>query len=482
MSKEARSAATAPPNASPSAPAIAAPTQIPSQAKPAPKGADGSSAAILALLRLEGEARAAKTVSELAILIANETRPILRARQIFVLTGTAASKWRLTAASGLAKVDPNVPLIQWIEQTVDRLREDAGLDTNSEFVMQSYADATNETAKLYPFREAFWFPLKDKQGALFAGVLMLRDEPWVSGDAVLTTRLSQTFAQAWYWIATNNRLRPGFKIKPVHAGFGLIVALVGALFPVSMTTLAPLEIAPRDAMIVTAPMDGVLESIPLEPNSAVKAGETLVKFADTNLRNRLEVSEREVQVADAKVKKTLLLAVNDVRGRHELAIARAELTVKTAERDYARDLFSRAEIKATAAGLAMFGDKRELLGRPVTVGEKIMEIANPAHVELRVDVPVGDAIILKSGARVKVFLDSAPLTPLEAKVVRADYQAKTHEAGVLAFRVIAELADPEAAVPRLGIRGTAQIYGERVPFFFYVLRRPIAGLRQWVGF
>ena len=481
MSKEARSAATAPPAANRSAP-NAAPTPVQSQVKLAPKAADGSSAAILALLRLEGEARAAKTVSELAILIANETRPILRARQIFVFTGAASSKWRLTAASGLAKVDPNVPLIQWIEETLDRLRNDAGLDTNREFVMQSYAGAGNETAKLYPFREAYWFPLKDKQGALFAGVLMLRDEPWGAGDAVLATRLSQTFAQAWYWIATNNKFRPSIKIKPVHAGFGLTVAIAGALFPVSMSTLAPLEIAPRDAMIVTAPMDGVLESIAIEPNSAVKAGETLVKFADTNLRNRLEVAEREVQVADAKVKKTLLLAVNDVRGRHELAIARAELTVKTAERDYARDLFGRAEIKATTGGLAMFGDKRELLGRPVTVGEKIMEIADPAHIELRVDVPVGDAIILKSGARVKVFLDSAPLTPLEAKVVRADYQAKPHEAGVLAFRVTAELADPQTAVPRLGIRGTAQIYGERVPFVFYVLRRPIAGLRQWVGF
>ena len=467
--------------ASRAAPAMA-PAPIQPQVKSAHKSVDGSSAAVLALLRLEGEARGARSVSELAILIANETRPVLRARQIFVLTGTASSKWRLTAASGLAKVDPNVPLIQWIEETIARLRNDAGLAANCEFVMQSSADAANETARLYPFREAFWFPLKDNQGALFAGVLMLRDEPWGSGDAVLATRLSQTFAQAWYWIATNNRLRPSLKIKPLYAGLGLTAAFACALLPVSMTTLAPLEIAPRDAMIVTAPMDGVLEAIPIEPNSAVKAGETLVKFADTNLRNRLEVAEREVQVADAKVKKTLLLAVSDVRGRHELAIARAELTVKTAERDYARDLFSRAEIKATAGGLAMFGDKRELLGRPVTVGEKIMEIADPAHVELRVDVPVGDAIILKSGARVKVFLDSAPLTPLEAKVVRADYQAKTHEAGVLAFRVTAELADPNAAPPRLGIRGTAQIYGDSVPFFFYVLRRPIAGLRQWIGF
>ena len=77
--------------ASRAAPAMA-PAPIQPQVKSAHKSVDGSSAAVLALLRLEGEARGARTVSELAILIANETRPVLRARQIFVLTGTASSK------------------------------------------------------------------------------------------------------------------------------------------------------------------------------------------------------------------------------------------------------------------------------------------------------------------------------------------------------------------------------------------------------
>jgi HlyD family secretion protein len=452
-------------------------------AKSAAKPADGAaSAAVLSLLRLEGEARGAKSTAELAILIANETRQVLRARQIFVLAGTAAGGLRVTAGSGLAKVDPNVPLIQWIEKITARLGADAGLQSIREFVMQSYCDDDDETGRLYPFREAMWLPLKDKKGALFAGVLLLRETPWVSGEQVLADRLSQAFSQAWYWVATNNRLRPGFKITPVPAAISVVALAAVGLWPVSLTTLAPLEIAPRDAVVVTAPMDGVIDTIPVDANSTVAAGQSIVRFIDTNLRNRLAVAEREVQVADAKVRKILLLAVNDIRGRHELAIARAELTVKKAERDYARDLSGRADIKAPAGGLAMFGDKRDMIGKPVSVGEKIMEIADPARVELRVDVPVGDAIILKSGARVKVFLDSAPLSPLEATVVRADYQSRNHDGGVLAFRVTAALTDTAAPVPRLGIRGTAQLYGEQVSLAFYVLRRPIASLRQWIGY
>ena len=444
-------------------------------------GTASDASAVLGLLRLEGDARGVKTLSELAILVANETRKLTRARQIFVLRGDAASRWQILAASGLAKIDRNVPLVQWIESTIERLKSDVGIDKLHEFVLQAYADAANETAQIYPFRQALWFPLKDKRGAVFAGVLMLRDEPWASGDHVLATRLSTSFSQSWYWIATNNRLLPTYKIKSVPALLGTAAVVALALFPVSMTTLAPLEISARDPVVIAAPIDGVIHAIPIDANSFVKAGESVVQFVDTNLRNRLAVAEREAQVADAKVKKTLLLAVSDLRGRHELAIARAELAVKMAEWEFARENFSRANIVATKDGIAVFGDKRDILGKPVSVGERIMELADPMRVEVRVDVPVSDAIIITTGARVKVFLDSAPLVPLEAKITRADYQAKAHENGGLAFRVTASLSDDSVPPPRLGIRGTAEVYGSTVPFAYYVFRRPISGLRQWIG-
>ena len=110
-----------------------------------------------------------------------------------------------------------------------------------------------------------------------------------------------------------------------------------------------------------------------------------------------------------------------------------------------------------------------------------MEIADPARVEIRIDVPVSDSIILAPGARVTAYLDSDPLRPLAATIVRADYQARARDNGAMAFRVVAELSDAQATPPRLGIRGTAQLYGSSVSLGFYLLRRPISALRQWIG-
>ena len=437
--------------------------------------------AVVVLLRVEGEARAASTVSELALLIANETRKLTRSQQVFVFSKAATGGLQVEAASAMLAIDRHVPLIQWLERTVARANGDVGLSSVREFTLQSYGDVSDSLTASYPFREALWFPLIDRAGTLFAGALLLRTEPWNSGETALVQRLSISFAQAWYWIATSKTVQPKFQISRKRAAVIAIAVVLGCSLPVSMTTLAPFEIGAREPSVVTAPIDGVIEDIPIAPNSTVAYGDVLVRFADTILRNRLEVAERELQVADVRIKKNMLLALTDVRGRHDLALARSELAVKTAERDYALELFKRAEIRSSRAGIAIIGDKRDLLGKPISTGEKIMEIADPAHVEIRIDVPVADSIILSDDKRVKIFLDSDPLRPREGVIVHGDYQAKVREGGTVAFRIVAIFAENSVSPPRLGIRGTAQLYGDRVPLVYYILRRPLAVLRQWIG-
>jgi HlyD family secretion protein len=439
---------------------------------------------VLQLLRLEGLTREVKSLDELQLVIANETRQLIRAQQIFVMTRKFDATMAVTAATGVPSVDRSAPLVQWLERTIARLGGDVGLAEIREFQIHAYAEADDETAQAYPLRDALWLPVIGRDSVMLGGVLMLRAEPWLENDQVLAKRLSVTFAHAWGWVTSRQAAASRFVFNKRIAALSTALILATAALPVSLTALAPLEIAGRDQVLVTAPIDGVIEDILVPSNSAVVAGQPIVRLVDTQLRNRAAVAEREMQVADARVKKTMLLAFGDVRGRHELGIARAELAVKTAERNFARELLSRTIITAPQAGIAVFGDKRDLNGRPVATGERIMEIADPGQLEVRIDVPVGDAIVLKPGARVKTFLDSDPLHPLEAVVLRADYQAKMRETGILAFRVTAQLDAVTAAaqLPRLGIRGTAQLYGSDVPLGFAIFRRPIAALRQWAGF
>ena len=442
----------------------------------APIGIDQHAA--LQLLKIEGELRDAASLHELRVAVANQSRGLMRARQILVAV-PVGDRFEIQAISGLPAVERSAPVVSWLELALARAHKDFDLANARQFQLQAYAEHGNRGGVSLPFQEAQWVPITGRKRELLAGLLMVREQPWLGTDFVLAKRLAATTAHAWCALlgATWQLPRPGPRRMAVAAAAASCLAFL----PVSMSTLASLEIAPREPYIVTASLDGVIESVGIAPNVAVEDGALLLRFVDTNLRNRLAVAEREVSVAEARVRKLSLQSFTDARARHDLGIARAELWVKITEREFAREQLSRSQIKAARAGIAVFGDVRDLVGRPVAIGEKLMEIADPARVEIRIDVPVSDSIILAPGARVTAYLDSDPLRPLAATIVRADYQARARDNGAMAFRVVAELSDAQATPPRLGIRGTAQLYGSGVSLGFYLLRRPISALRQWIG-
>ena len=80
----------------------------------------------------------------------------------------------------------------------------------------------------------------------------------------------------------------------------------------------------------------------------------------------------------------------------------------------------------------------------------------------------------------RLFLDTDPLNPLPAHVAHAAYEPVNTPQGGPAYRVTAALADG-TALPRIGLRGTAKIYGQEVTLFYFLFRRPVTALRQWVG-
>ena len=439
-----------------------------------------ASPGLLALLKLEAEARDAGTFDELQFLVASETRKLTRSRQVFVFGRVRTGDLQIKVISGLPAVDRSAPLVQAIEGIVAKLRQDQDLAKAREFDINAYGGTYSEFTSGYPFSALVWLPFLDRQRAVIGGMLLAREQPWSESDIVVGRRLSETFAHALRELSGQPPLYRSF--LPGRRTAALALLLSGALLflPVSMTTLAPFEIGPENGFVVAAPIEGIIEDIAVEPSASVVDGQTLVRMTDTMLKNRLGIAEREVQVADARLKTSTQMAFADAKGRHELGLAMSEVELKTAERDYARDMLARSVVRAPKSGIAVFSDKKQLIGRPVAIGERIMEIADPSHVEALVDVPVGDAIVLKAGARVKLFLDAEPLKPRDAIIRAADYQARVRPGNVVSFRVVAGIEDGKAPL-RLGARGTAQLYGDKVSLGFYMFRRPLTVLRQWTG-
>ena len=61
---------------------------------------------------------------------------------------------------------------------------------------------------------------------------------------------------------------------------------------------------------------------------------------------------------------------------------------------------------------------------------------------------------------------------IKAKVTKFSYEPEIVTQNLLAYRVTAELIDNDVP-PRIGLRGTAKIFGEEVKLFFFLFRKPL---------
>jgi hypothetical protein len=129
--------------------------------------------------------------------------------------------------------------------------------------------------------------------------------------------------------------------------------------------------------------------------------------------------------------------------------------------------------------VVLFDDPSEWMGRPVNTGERIMRIAAPGDVEIEAWLPLGDAINLPVGAPLTLYLAANPFDPVAAKVRYLAYEAQARPDGSYAYRVRATLDNP--ARQRVGLRGTAKLSGSWTPMAYWMLRRPLAVIRQALG-
>ena len=116
----------------------------------------------------------------------------------------------------------------------------------------------------------------------------------------------------------------------------------------------------------------------------------------------------------------------------------------------------------------------------MAVGEKVLAIAEERDTEIEAWLSPGDLIELAVEAPLTLFLNSDPMNAVHARLRVVGYESQYRPDGTLAHRVRATLADGEAP-PRLGLKGTARLDGGRVTLAYWLFRRPLAIIRQTLG-
>jgi hypothetical protein len=325
-------------------------------------------------------------------------------------------------------------------------------------------------------------PLVIEPGRTLGVLLLAREQPWNEGEAHLLQELGDGYAYAWAGFIGRRRslaarLWGGRRFLKLAAA----AALIGSMWlPITLSALAPSEVVAFEPTVVRAPLDGVVDHFDVQPNEPVSQGQKLLELDPRAIANKLEVANKALAVSEAEYRQAAQSAVFDDKSRAQLAVLKGKMDQRRSEVTYAQSLLSRIHVTASRSGLAIFEDPNDWIGKPVTIGERLLDIADPSQAELEIWLPVADAITLKPGAAAEFFLNVAPNAPLGAKLRQASYEATLGPGNVLGYRLKATL-DDAAHPPRIGLRGTAKIYGEKVTLFYYLARRPLASVRQLVG-
>jgi hypothetical protein len=491
-------------------------------------------ASALALLwQLSARAREAASEETLGFVIVNETLSLTPYRQAAWWRAPAPVPGAVAAVSGLPQSDPGAPYVQWLGEVCRLLerratqgkRADASQASdnaqNSNAAQQapsaspsssgdgalageatSPAEPIDPAALAWPFPftadslpatlaadwaawwppHALWAPLVDRTGRSFGGVVFAREEPWAPIDQALLAELARVWSHALAAFSPRASVLERAKLalrSGKHRRRVLAAIAVALVVPVPLTVLAPAEVTPKDPFVVRAPLDGVIDRLFAQPNQRVESGAPLFALDSTALASRYALANKNYATAQEEYRQTAQLAVTDDKDRLDMALRKGKLDQSAVELDYTARELARVRVNAPRAGVAVFSDPNDWNGKAVSIGEKVMLLADPAHVELTAYVPVADNVDVVPGASITLYPKSSPLAAYDARIDTVAYRAEPTPEGVVAYRVKATfLGDVK---PPLGVMGTARIHGRWAPLAYYLLRRPLATARQWLG-
>ena len=484
------------------------------------------------LIHLSRQVRQAESDKALQFLVVNQTHQLVP----YLLGILWIEDEGVVLQSGVSHVERNSPYVLWLNGVFQLLSQHEACQQGAfqvEPEMLSEADVAEWGAHLP--ETAIWLPINN--GKRKAGLLLCRepafsdvemaylrewidiwsyawrrlDVPTVYGELMrfwinlknalpgreqCVASLALWFSTrhfwgqlkaAWLWVRAHG-LRATFKrfVEEVLAIWHnkkrrwkwLIAILI--LFPVRLSVLVPGELVPANPAIIRVPVEGVVDEFYVSPNQHVAKGQPLFKLDPTSTLTRLQVAQQETEIANQEYRQSALQSLTDAKSREMLVPQQGRAQEKAVEADYLKSMLEKTNIKAPRDGLVLFDDPSEWIGKPVAAGEKVMVVATEGDAEIEAWIPVGEALDLPKGASVTLYLNAMPFSPVTAKLRYEGYEPIPRPDSTYAYRVRATLPAGEKSF-RVGLKGTAKVQGHYVPFAYWVLRRPLASLRQFLG-
>lgn len=433
------------------------------------------------LLLLEQRLRNADK-GELPFIIANETAKIVSYQQAILWQPHLSGKKQIRAVSGVTTPDPHGPFFLWFKKNLPAIRQHINPKEIAFFSSDQLPRHIRHAWDAWFPPHALWAPLPGPDKGMFGVLVMVRPDPFHEGDKALMQHLSGAFGHALAHENATRSLKKNIfqKIrKKTLPGLLLVIFLVLFFVPIKQFTLTSAEVVPVDPVIIRSPLDGLIKTFFRKPNDVVTKGDALFELDDIKLISQRNIAAQRLKIAKAELLQAQQMAFNNMEAKARIPILNQRIALEQAELNYINDLLKRIVVHASQDGILIFEDPDEWIGRPVEIGQKILLLADPGNIELKISMPVQEAVELGNYGPVDFFLNISPAHPFKATVNHISYSTHITLENTVVYRIWASFSSvPETA--RIGLQGTAKVYGPSTRLGLWALRKPINLIHRWV--
>ena len=436
---------------------------------------------VFELNKLLLKAGALQSRKELIFFILNETiryTPYNRA-MLWEFPGRA----RCLGVSGHAVFDEKSPVLSERGSLID------ALDAHTELLLLSaelfpddMKDQWSNVQQEHSGTSVLWCPLI-WDGQVVAGLWLERwgAGVWNSPDQELIRPLIMAYASAWRpYLRSRTGLRGIIRKRRTRlAVSGVFIALL-FFVRIPLRIVAPCEVVPKDPVVVAAPLDGVIDRVLVHPGDLVESGQLLFSYDKEIPLQDLKVARQQVRLIWSDLERARAEAFRSAESKQLVALLETRLEQEQSQLELSESYAQRLDVTAAETAVIMMGDPGEWTGRPVAVGEKVLQLIDPERSKLMIWLPQDDKIAFDEKQQVRVILNAHALHTQYAMLSYQAQHAEMSPAGYSAFLAEADWVSVPDGV-QMGLKGHAVLYGKKVSLAYWLFRRPLAAIRVWIG-
>lgn len=434
------------------------------------------------LLVLYDEIKRLANLREFGFFSTNETHRLVAYHTAYLWEKKEFIGTDIVAQSGTAEFDPHTSINLWLKERIQFILAGEYAKQIHSFNISDFSkDIQDSWPESLP-QFFLWCPFTENQLDPTGGLVFFKEEAFKDSEIKMLRWLLASYQYTWHILIKPKASDKWQKLKKKPYFFTLIIIIICILlFPVKLSVIGNGTVIAKEPALINAPMQGIIKSFAVTPGSHVKKGQLLLILDDTDLVSSSKVNLRDYSLTETKLRTAINEAFNDQTKRTEVPVLQAQLAIDKAKLDYTKKLLEKTRVTSPIDGIVIFDSTEDWIGQPVQTGERILQVADPDHLKLKIELPVAERINLEVGGMGEFFMQGQ-LASIPIKITTLGYNAKIMPNKILIYEMQADIIETDSSnMPQLGAQGTVKLYGQRVPFLYYLIRRPLQAIRQRVG-